>query len=77
MRPFLLAAAFSCGSAMAGVFYLSSMATPIISEARAEKLGAYCEAGVPEACEILAAESNGQCAGPSGSGCLYNSSVMR
>ena len=77
MKTFFLAAAFSCGAAFAGVWYATSQATPIINEARLETLGAWCDAGEPEACRLLAVETRGQCAGPAGSGCQYDSTTMK
>lgn len=56
MKLFLLTTAFSMGAAFAGLGYATSQATPIIQEARLQKLTAYCEAGLPEACEVLTAE---------------------
>jgi len=56
MKLFLLSTAFSMGAAFASLGYATSQATPAIQEARHQKLSAYCEAGLPEACEILTAE---------------------
>lgn len=56
MKLFLITTAFSMGAAFAGLGYATSQATPVIEEARYQKLSAYCEAGLSEACEILTAE---------------------
>jgi len=71
MKAFFLASAFSCGAALAGILYATSIASPAIQSSRLDTLGAYCEAGQAEACELLVAETGGQCAGPEGSGCRY------
>lgn len=41
--------------------------------ARNELLGSLCEGGLQGACRALVQETNGQCAGPAGSGCRYDS----
>jgi hypothetical protein len=41
--------------------------------ARNELLGSLCEEGLQGACRTLVQETNGECAGPVGSGCLYDS----
>jgi hypothetical protein len=41
--------------------------------ARNELLGSLCEEGLSTACRTLVQETNGECAGPAGSGCLYDS----
>jgi len=46
-----------------------------VQQSRLETLGRYCDAGVPEACEILVRETGSQCAGPEGSGCQFDSNV--
>lgn len=76
MKAFFLVAAFSCGAAFAGVWYATSQATPVISEARLRTLSTWCEVGEEEACRLLATETGGQCAGPSGSGCRYDDAVF-
>jgi hypothetical protein len=40
---------------------------------RNELLGSLCEEGLSTACRTLVQETNGECAGPVGSGCRYNS----
>jgi hypothetical protein len=40
---------------------------------RNELLGSLCEEGLQGACRELVRETNGECAGPAGSGCLYDS----
>jgi hypothetical protein len=40
-----------------------------------EKLGALCEANNRPACALLVTLTQGQCAGPQGSGCAYDSAV--
>jgi hypothetical protein len=41
--------------------------------ARNELLGSLCEEGLSTACRTLVQETNGECAGPVGSGCRYSS----
>jgi hypothetical protein len=41
--------------------------------ARNELLGSLCEEGLQGACRTLVQETNGECAGPVGSGCRYSS----
>lgn len=53
---------------------LPAGATPVnYDNARAERLGEQCEDGSFAACRQLAEVTNGNCAGPAGSGCNYNS----
>jgi hypothetical protein len=44
--------------------------------ARNELLGSLCEEGLSTACRELVRETNGECAGPAGSGCLYDSRAL-
>ena len=44
--------------------------------ARNELLGSLCEEGLSTACRTLVQETNGECAGPAGSGCLYDSRAL-
>lgn len=44
-------------------------------EVQTERLGAYCDAGLESACRELVEITGGQCAGPQGSGCGYDSAV--
>lgn len=48
-------------------------ATPLSTEV----LGARCEAGSVAHCEELATVTNGQCAGPQGSGCRYTLEIVQ
>lgn len=41
-----------------------------------ELLGERCEAGSLESCQELAAATEGQCAGPQGSGCRYSLQIV-
>ncbi len=51
-----------------------ALATPHTADtARAEMLGAWCEDGLQVACRALVTETGGNCAGPVGSGCRYDS----
>jgi hypothetical protein len=55
-------------------FASPAIATPEPADtARAEMLGAWCEDGLQTACRQLVIETNGNCAGPVGSGCRYDS----
>ena len=51
----------------------SAIATP--NEAYLEAIGARCEAGLTASCKQLVKLTGGQCAGPKGSGCRYDSEV--
>jgi hypothetical protein len=75
MKLFLLTAALVSGAGAIGIGYLDSQAAPIIESARVRTYSAWCEAGEEEACRLLAIETKGQCAGPQGSGCQFNSNV--
>ncbi len=44
--------------------------------ARNELLGSLCEEGLQGSCRTLVQETNGECAGPTGSGCLYDSRAL-
>lgn len=53
---------------------LPAGATPVNHDnAYTEQLGEQCEVGSLAACRQLATVTNGQCAGPAGSGCHYDS----
>jgi uncharacterized membrane protein len=55
---------------------LPASATPqSFDQPKYEILGHKCEAGNQNACRQLALETDGNCAGPKGSGCDYDSSV--
>jgi len=77
MKLFLLTAAFVSGAGFAGIAYLDSQAAPVIESARVRTFSAWCEAGEEEACRLLAIETKGQCAGPAGSGCQYDSTIVK
>lgn len=49
---------------------------PQVQAAPFEKLGLECEQGVPGACERLVELTDGQCAGPVGSGCMFSLEVL-
>lgn len=51
----------------------SAVATP--DYAYLEALGAQCESGIARSCRELVNRTQGQCAGPQGSGCRYDSAV--
>jgi DNA-binding Xre family transcriptional regulator len=56
--------------------WIQGMATvDRVKEARLEMLGRYCDAGLSDACKALTRETGGQCAGPTGSGCRFDSNV--
>lgn len=73
MKLFLLSAAFVSGIGFAGIFHLQSQASSIINSSRLETLGRFCDEGDDIACSILVKETKGMCAGPTGSGCFYDS----
>jgi hypothetical protein len=65
-RSLIVASLFTIGA--------PALATPHAADtARAEMLGAWCEDGLQVACRALVTETNGNCAGPVGSGCRYDS----
>lgn len=68
MKAFFLTCAFVSGI-LAGSTLLGSSMAGFIDDARAETLGAYCEAGHKSSCEELVLLTGGNCSGPVGSGC--------
>ena len=46
-------------------------ASRVSIDMQTERLAERCEAGISPACKHLAFVTNGQCAGPDGSGCRY------
>lgn len=56
---------------------VGALLTHSVDTARGETLGRYCQAGLASACQELVRTTNGYCAGPQGSGCLYDSSVTK
>lgn len=64
-------------SAVAAMAFSGSTAVATPDYAYLEALGAQCESGIARSCRELVNRTQGQCAGPQGSGCRYDSTVYR
>ena len=67
-----LAAAGMLSTGIAGV-----RASRASIDMQMERLAERCEAGISPACKHLAFVTNGQCAGPAGSGCRYTLEIRK
>lgn len=67
---------FALASLALGGAALATPVPPSFDEARFEALGARCEAGEVRACGALVEATGGQCAGPAGSGCAFDSKAF-